>query len=1072
VPTPGEDVGPFENILDVIGETGDAQDVVDWLGGYVKQDQIGSPAYGTTQRIVFAREHNRVVGVIGDLAELVRDLQAAVLIPGPEGPQGPVGPQGVQGIQGPTGATGATGATGPAGPQGPEGPQGPPGDGADLGAVTARPWRDVINVRSASYGAVGDGVANDLPAFKLAIAAAKTDGLAVLVPQGNYRLEFSDRYGTANGSLIVDFENFEIFGEGPDKSVIHGSYPASTPRGRRLSHVSNTTPIGTISSVSASSFTMTTPSLALSLHAGDSVYFAANADGTGRRTRDAVSSDEGEGEGNAILNLVSTRNGTTGVVTASNMSLFGSGNPPVPGDYVFVQNKIFLTTPGDYANFPVDSGLVAGPNANGTGLRPTTTGYNAKVVSVNSTDNAITYALFGGSITGFADNDYLFIKPNFSVFYTEFNNDTLLSGAAQNRNQTIRDLTVKAENYGVNVADYTSWVQTHCVFHAPLAGVSAPYTLYAENCRFENAHVAIYLSAGAALAAPAGRYRFHRCTFDGSVHSVAMYTDGSNRACEFIATECVFEDTTYSHHLYIHPTVALWIDRCKFLSTNNGSGSHGEAIDHWGQYRSPAFASITNNFFGASIAGRAYLTSPVGDFYFAGNIVENRLGVAVRSSGTIVGNTFRPRGNTSDAYCVLTYAFYSEAQAVRVIGNTFDVGVSSAAYSFVCVDVETPGRWTIADNELISGYDAGPNFNATGGPKPWGGSVTFVEVNASTVNVYDPDNPDVVDGDEITTLADIKISGNDINIGTDSSAFLAVLYRTPNVRISGNSFRGAVSANYGAILVLGAPSGSGLVTVERNSIDVTTGDGIRITGTPSGAPRIVVVDNDISQRTSTRSGFNIDVSLGSAELEVSRNAFTGGLHSLRATSSVAADKIRGEGNVFNSPVFAGTRQRLTPKSGTCPTTVAQVGELVNLTPNFRRFLVSAAAPVTVNGVLLGGTLAGQLMFDAEIVLEFVDGNVTLGSGGALTAWAAATAYTVGQLRTNNSNIYQCITAGTSAVSGGPTSTSADITDGTVHWKYIGAGTSFGNLTATGGARAAGSFVRLNWSSTSGKWVEI
>lgn len=59
---------------------------------------------------------------------------------------------------------------------------------------------------------------------------------------------------------------------------------------------------------------------------------------------------------------------------------------------------------------------------------------------------------------------------------------------------------------------------------------------------------------------------------------------------------------------------------------------------------------------------------------------------------------------------------------------------------------------------------------------------------------------------------------------------------------------------------------------------------------------------------------------------------------------------------------------------------------------------------------------------------------------SLTAWAASTAYVVGDRRTNASRCYKCITAGTSAGSGGPTTTAADITDNTAHWTYLGEGT--------------------------------
>ena len=52
-------------------------------------------------------------------------------------------------------------------------------------------------------------------------------------------------------------------------------------------------------------------------------------------------------------------------------------------------------------------------------------------------------------------------------------------------------------------------------------------------------------------------------------------------------------------------------------------------------------------------------------------------------------------------------------------------------------------------------------------------------------------------------------------------------------------------------------------------------------------------------------------------------------------------------------------------------------------------------------------------------------------------WTASTAFIVGDRVTNNSNIYECDTDGTSAASGGPSGTSADITDGSTRWDYIG-----------------------------------
>lgn len=71
-----------------------------------------------------------------------------------------------------------------------------------------------------------------------------------------------------------------------------------------------------------------------------------------------------------------------------------------------------------------------------------------------------------------------------------------------------------------------------------------------------------------------------------------------------------------------------------------------------------------------------------------------------------------------------------------------------------------------------------------------------------------------------------------------------------------------------------------------------------------------------------------------------------------------------------------------------------------------------------------------------------------GTLAALTAWAAATAYIVGDRRSNGGNSYICITAGTSAGSGGPTTESDDITDNTAHWRFMGNGLAAVDVDAT------------------------
>src|SRR5690349_9631511 len=86
----------------------------------------------------------------------------------------------------------------------------------------------------------------------------------------------------------------------------------------------------------------------------------------------------------------------------------------------------------------------------------------------------------------------------------------------------------------------------------------------------------------------------------------------------------------------------------------------------------------------------------------------------------------------------------------------------------------------------------------------------------------------------------------------------------------------------------------------------------------------------------------------------------------------------------------------------------------------------------------------------------------------ITAWVHSTSYSVGQVRQNGSNAYRVITAGTSAASGGPTGTGSNITDGTVHWKYLAA-VDYSSLPAWTAALVSASplsqdYVGLVWNT--------
>lgn len=106
-------------------------------------------------------------------------------------------------------------------------------------------------------------------------------------------------------------------------------------------------------------------------------------------------------------------------------------------------------------------------------------------------------------------------------------------------------------------------------------------------------------------------------------------------------------------------------------------------------------------------------------------------------------------------------------------------------------------------------------------------------------------------------------------------------------------------------------------------------------------------------------------------------------------------------------------------------------------------LRDAATKSTVTLVAIGtnGTVlsSGRVVSVAQALTRFA--TTASATIATLTARATATAYAVGDLRSNGGNVYVCITAGTSSGGGGPTTTAADITDNTVHWKYLGVGTA-------------------------------
>lgn len=139
---------------------------------------------------------------------------------------------------------------------------------------------------------------------------------------------------------------------------------------------------------------------------------------------------------------------------------------------------------------------------------------------------------------------------------------------------------------------------------------------------------------------------------------------------------------------------------------------------------------------------------------------------------------------------------------------------------------------------------------------------------------------------------------------------------------------------------------------------------------------------------------------------------------------------------------------------------AALDSLCLITGTYRDPASFSTAVLTLTGD--PGTVIGTGSQAKTSSTDIVFASAENGSLVALTAWTAATAYVVGDRCTNGGNAYICITAGTSAGSGGPTSSTRpaanDIADNTVHWLLLGVGTAADDVLA--GATVTGPLVAV------------
>ena len=101
----------------------------------------------------------------------------------------------------------------------------------------------------------------------------------------------------------------------------------------------------------------------------------------------------------------------------------------------------------------------------------------------------------------------------------------------------------------------------------------------------------------------------------------------------------------------------------------------------------------------------------------------------------------------------------------------------------------------------------------------------------------------------------------------------------------------------------------------------------------------------------------------------------------------------------------------------------------------------AITPTAVNGAvyqLRVGDRTASFTADSTATVAEITAGLSAAVNALAPAWQASHAYAVGDRCSNGGFVYEAITAGTSATAGGPTGTTASITDNTAAWKYVGA----------------------------------
>lgn len=458
--------------------------------------------------------------------------------------------------------------------------------------------------------------------------------------------------------------------------------------------------------------------------------------------------------------------------------------------------------------------------------------------------------------------------------------------------------------------------------------------------------------------------------------------------------------------------------------------------------------TINLQLWGSHTDGVGYNTFVIGNLVLAKVMLDinSRIADGWINENLFIGGRY---GNYSDygtARASYGVRFRAESGAYRNnnanvwIKPCFEMRDSDAAVDRIPIYIDNAGRYNSFENIRVE-TGRGPVLYASGANSALGNRVSVTYFGGGNVTLLPTETGAAAYGNEVSTLYQVAPNPRAVWHSGElvTKAFGTT---TANIAVKG-CFMQASSSSTHAYTAAGA--------IFRDCVSLTSSQGIGVFVDTTQYKTLIVQTNTLRSRTGrigvvcyNSSGTLLDS--GGANHPYANGTSVSGASSFGYIYRVGADGT-------NRAVFRVHADVASVKvviaGGTNPAdlvsfTVTGIGgtldqHALNVYAGVGEDADHWYAGADPDGARNGGYAAkGTMVWNSAAASGAPMGWVCTTAGHNAKAWATSTAYVVGQMVTNDTTrAYVCVTAGTSAGSGGPTGTGTAIADNTAVWDYVG-----------------------------------